>query len=471
MKNIIIFLIIMFGNLKTVYGQQFFQKIFGDSTIAERGQLVYQTPDGTIYFFGSGQEGVGNDSEITLHKFSSNGNLLLKQTFVGVHNEFIISMLYHNGLFYLVGEKHLLGSSDIDGLIMTVDTSGQMLKNYSYGISSRTESLHGISKTADGGFIVCGFSTGTNGSNDFLTIKYDAGFNIEWEQIMGSALNDVGMKAVELPNGNFFSTGDQQQPAGNYNVYCQVFDPNGTFLYDKVIASPHNGGSKSMMLDAEDNILIIGEMNNAASIEFDVYLVKLDVNTNVIWTKYNTTDPGGDAGFCIIEPNVGDYVIAGYGSNPITQNQDALLLSTDTSGNTVNIKYYGGMGNDISYSVVPSVNGGFLVAGAVYVNNDNQYFLIYDDIQLAVGTVAKPNIEPQISIFPNPLTQQVFYFNQSIEKVKIGIYNVNGQLLEQAYFDAPIAEYHLKSHLPTGNYFVSLQFENYYKTIQIMVTE
>lgn len=465
----IILLILMVVNLKSSYGQNYFQKIFGDSTVPERGQLVYQTPDGTIYFFGTAQEGISNDSEITLHKFSSNGNLLLKQTYFGVDNEFIISMIYHNGLFTIVGEKHIAGSNNIDGLIVTIDTSGQMLKTRSYGVSAKTESLHGISKTADGGYIVCGFATGTSGSNDFLTIKYDAGFDIEWEQIMGSTLNDVGMKAVELPNGNFFSTGDQQQAAGHYNVYCQVFDSNGTFLYDKVIASPHNGGSKNMLLDSENNILIIGEMNNAASIEFDVYLVKLDVNTNLIWTKYNTTDPGGDAGFCIIEPNIGDYVIAGYGFNPVTQNQDALLLSTDTSGNTVNIKYYGGMGNDISYSVVPSVNGGFLVAGVVYIGSDNQYFLIYDDIQLAVGTVAKPKMEDNLSIFPNPLTQQVFRFNKAIEKVKIGIYNINGQLVEQAYFEESIEAYHLKNNLPTGNYFVNLQFENYYKTIQIII--
>jgi hypothetical protein len=146
-----------------------------------------------------------------------------------------------------------------------------------------------------------------------------------------------------------------------------------------------------------------------------------------------------------------------------------IIISADTAGNVMERKYFGGSTAEIGYGIFPSVYGGFLISGYTSVALDNQYFLVYDELQLAVATVEKSMIENKISIFPNPLTQQVFRFNIAIEKVKIGIYNTNGQLLEQRYFDQSIDEYQLQSNLPTGNYFVNLQFEKYSKTISIII--
>lgn len=450
--------------------QSYFQNVFGDSTVSEKGQLIYQTNNGTIYLFGSGLEGVNDDAEITLHKLSADGQVISKQLYADTGDEYLFSMVYNNGVFVIVGEQHIAGTNDIDGLIMMVDTAGQVLNYQLLGTASKTESLHGISQTSDGGYIVCGFVTGRNNvGNDFLTIKFNADLSIAWQKAKGSPLNDVGMKTVELPNGNFLSSGDQHQASGNYNVYCQLFDPNGTFLFDKTVTTPYNGGSKNALLDSDNNVLIIGEMNNAASIEYDMYLVKMDINANVIWTKYTTTSLGGDAGFCVIEPNVGDYIMTGYGTNPITQNQDIIIVSTDTSGNIIDTKYYGGSDPDLGYTVVPSVNGGFIIGGFVAVNSDAQYCVIYDNLNVAVSTQEISSNEENLLIYPNPVTQQVLRFNTAIEQVNITIYNTNGVLIEQRYFDQTIKEYHLKNDLPLGNYFINFQFEKYSKTIQIII--
>lgn len=465
-------LILFFVTWSTSFltAQSYFQKTFGDSTISEKGQLIHQTDDGVIYFFGSSLEGLNGDAEIVLHKIAPDGEIISKQTFADTGDEYLLSMVYNNGVFIAVGEQHVAGTNDIDGLIMMIDTLGQVLNYQLLGTLSKTESLHGISKTSDGGYIVCGFVTARNNvANDFLTIKFNSDLSIAWESAKGSPLNDVGMKAIELPNGNFLASGDQHQLTGNYNVYCQMFDANGIFLFDKTIVSPYNGGSKNAMLDSNNDILIIGEMNNAASIEYDMYLIKLDMNANTIWTKYTTNDPGGDAGFCIIEPNIGDYVMTGYGWNPITQNQDIIIVSTDTSGHIIDTKYYGGMNPDIGYTIVPSINGGFLVAGFIGMNNDAQNYLIYDDLQVAVATKPNSKLENNLTIFPNPITEQVFNFNTPIENVKIAIYNSNGMLIEQTYFDEPMEQYYLKNKLPSGKYFVNFQFERYSKTILIII--
>ena len=456
----------------TLSAQNYFQKTFGDSTITEQGQLVHQTPDGTIYFFGYGLEGINNDAEITMHKLNTNGDIISKTVFPdSIGDEYAFSMVYNNGVFIIVGEQHVAGTTDIDGLVIMIDTLGQVLNYQAIGSPLKTESYHGIVKMNDGGYIVCGFVTGRNGlGNDFLTIKFNADLTIAWSSSEGTPANEVGMKSIELPNGNIISTGDQRQSGGNYNVYCQIFDSNGNFLYDKTISEPYNGGSKTALLDSNNDVLILGEMNNAASIEFDAYLIKLDQNTNTIWTKFLTSHVGSDAGFGIIEPNNGDYIICGYGTNPVTNNQDLMILSTDTSGNVIERKYYGSPSPDIGYSVCPSVNGGFLLSGFVHVGADAQYFLVYDELQVAVNTESKNEVLTNFMIFPNPLTTQILNFSQSIENTIISIFNQNGQLIEQEYLEST-KNYSLKNYLTSGNYFVHFENEQFTKTIQIIVIE
>lgn len=465
---LIVFNVLVFFNISN--GQAYYQKIFGDSLITEKGQLIHQTVDGTIYFIGHAFKGVNNTAEVTMHKMKADGEIIWEQTFINTGNDYIFSMFYENGVFVLVGEHQSSNNTNIDALLMTVDTLGQFLTYQTFGAANKSESFHSISKTSDNGYILGGFATGNFGSgNDFYLVKLNATFNKEWQQIRGSYINEVGMKALEMANGDFIIVGDKIQQSGNYNVYCQFFAPDGTYLKDLNVQSIYNGGSKTAILDAANNIVIVGEMTTAASIEFDYYVVKLNPNGDLIWTKYLTNHIGGDAGFSVLQFDANNYIFSGYGRNPVTDNQDVIIISADTAGNVVERKYFGGSGTEIGYTIFPSVYGGFLISGFTNIAPDAQYFLIYDDLQLAVSTIEKPTIDYKISIFPNPVTQQVFRFDTAIEKVKIGIYSTNGQLLEQAYFHQSIDEYQLQNNLPTGNYFVNLQFENYSKTISIMV--
>ncbi len=450
--------------------QTYFQKTFGDSLVIEQGQMVYQTASGSIYFFGSALEGIGGTSQVTMHKLAPNGQIIWKQIFTRTGNQFPLSMIFDNGIFVIVGENRNPTISNGNAFIMTIDTLGQALRYNEFGTLTENEALMSVQKTSDGGYITAGFVSAANGSgNDVLMLKFRTNLSIEWSATQPTLMNDVGQKAIELPNGNYFIACDQQQPTNNYNVYCQIYDANGIFLFDKVITSIYNGGSKNVILDSDSNIVIVGEMNNAASVTFDIYLVKLDVNTNLIWTTYITSHVDGDAGFGIIEPSPGNYVVSGYAYNPATQSQDAVLISTDTSGNVFNIKYYGGIGSEIVYTVFPSIYGGFLVSGFQYVGSDIQYYLIYDDLQLAVSTKEQGTNDMNLTLFPNPFSGKVFHLNRTVEEVTLRIFNVHGQLMEQSYLGEATDYYTFKNNLPDGNYFVNFQFKNYSKTILVLV--
>ncbi len=460
---------ILFLNLSIVcHGQNYFQKTFGDSTIQEKGALVHQTSDGTIYYIGNTQS--SNNSAISFFKMTVNGQIISEQEISLNSSLFANSMLFEGDKFIIVGEKRDVGTANVDGLVLILDTSGQILQSQTYGLANKTEVFKSIIQTQTGGYVISGFITAQNNvGNDIYLTGITPSLIQEWSTISGSAVNEVAQRAIELPNGNLFLVGDQlNQNTGSYNVYCQFYTSSGRLLSDFNIPEIYNGGSRSVILDANNDIVIIGEMSSPTSPNFDMYMVKLDLNGHLIWKKYLTNTMNGDAGFGMIQPNDDTYLVTGYAAGLISQTQDIGLISTDTSGNVIESKFYGGAGIEIGYTVFPSVNGGFLVAGFDNIGNDVQYLLIYDNIDLTVSTNDIQKDKNTLVVFPNPVVEQRFNFNESIEKAKIQILNLQGQILENGLINNN-DYYQLKNNLPSGNYFVNLQFENFQKTIQIFI--
>ena len=95
-------------------------------------------------------------------------------------------------------------------------------------------------------------------------------------------------------------------------------------------------------------------------------------------------------------------------------------------------------------------------------------YLIYDNINVVVSTNEIEAVKNDLTIFPNPVVQQMFNFNEQIEKAKISILSINGQILESGFI-INNNKYQLQKNLPSGNYFVNLQFENFQKTISIII--
>jgi hypothetical protein len=465
-KSIITILCLGLSTLS--FGQNYFQKIFGDSTIQEKGALVHQTADGTIYYFGNKQS--NNQSAIAFFKMTADGQIILEQE-IGLNSSlFANAMLFEGDKFLVIGEQRYAGSSNIDGFAIFIDTLGQVLQSQTYGLPNKTEVFKSVIKAQNGGYVISGFATAQNNvGNDIYLTSLTQNLVQEWAEVSGSPVNEVAQKAIQLPNGNLFLVGDQLRVStGLYNVYCQFHTADGRFLSDFTIPEIYNGGSKSMILDANNDIVIIGEMSSSTSPNFDMYMVKLDLNGNLIWKKYLTNTMNGDAGFGIIQPTNDTYLVTGYAAGLTSQTQDIALISTDTSGNVIERKFYGGAGIEIGYTVFPSVNGGYLVAGFDNIGSDVQYLLIYDNIDLTVSTSEIQLIENSLTIFPNPVVQQKFNFNQSIEKAKIVILNLQGQVIESGFIHNNDT-YQLKNNLPSGNYFVNLQFESFQKTIQIFI--
>jgi len=94
---------------------------------------------------------------------------------------------------------------------------------------------------------------------------------------------------------------------------------------------------------------------------YDFLLVKTDSAGNQIWTRYYG-GPYVDVAKDIEQTTDGGYICIGYTSIVVNE-YDIWLLKTDANGDTVWAKTYGGTNNDFGYSVEQTPDGGYILCG------------------------------------------------------------------------------------------------------------
>ncbi len=93
----------------------------------------------------------------------------------------------------------------------------------------------------------------------------------------------------------------------------------------------------------------------------DVYVIKLNANGNIEWTK----TIGGDSidyGYSIIQTTDSGYAIAGY-TWSFGAGGNVYVIKLNASGNIEWTKTIGGSGTDYGYSIIQTTDGGYAIDG------------------------------------------------------------------------------------------------------------
>ena len=129
--------------------------------------------------------------------------------------------------------------------------------------------------------------------------------------------------------------------------------------WTKTYGGTTNCGGNSAQQTADGGYIITGYINGAVS--SDVYLIKTNTSGDTVWTRiYGGT--GDDEGYSVQQTADGGYIVVGY-TLSFSASRDVYLIKTDSSGDTIWTKTYGGTGNDIVYSVQQTADLGYIVTG------------------------------------------------------------------------------------------------------------
>ena len=162
---------------------------------------------------------------------------------------------------------------------------------------------------------------------------------------------------------------------GYRDIYLIKTDINGDMIWRKTYGGTNNDVAKSMQKTADGGYIITGWTISFGEGYEDVYLIKTDDNGNLLWSK-TFGGASREKGYSVQQTVDGGYIITGYTESFGAVNEDVYLIKTDGNGDLMWSKTFGGTGQDIGHSVKQTVDGGYIIAG---IRNNDVYIIKTDN--------------------------------------------------------------------------------------------
>lgn len=420
-----------FWGVKINENGSFFQIPIGGSDYDD-GFDVKQTDDGGYILVGttysndgqvSGNHG-GMDAWVV--KLSSGGSIEWQKCLGGSENDQAKSVLITSEGGYLIGCTTRSSNGDVSVLtgwsdiwLVKLSANGDMEWEKTYG-GTAWNNFYSMAITGDDSYIIAGSTnsndgdvTGNHGSFDQWIIKVDQMGNIEWQKCLGG--NDYD-EAKDIMLGS----------DGYYYVLGYVLSNDG---------------------DVTDHI------GNT-----DFWLVKLDSDGDIIWTKsFGGTDY--DDGKSLCEFN-GSIVMAGA-TNSVNGDvslhiggYDYWVIAVNTDGTIIWEMSLGGQLDDHANDIKNNETG-LLIAGSsrssdghVTANFGGQDFWL---AKIEWTESVRDQETENIQVFPNPVKDGNIHLN-SLDQTYFELISVSGNVLLSKQLNASNQTIEV-SHLPRGIYF------------------
>lgn len=296
-----------------------------------------------------------------------------------------------DGGYVIAGNTSSYGVAGADCYVMKTNASGNVQWTTTVG-GSGNDYAYSIVSTFDGGYAIAGrtSSFGAGGDDVYLS-KLDGSGNLLWSKTYGGTGTDQGWELVQTPDSGFCIAGQTSSFGASPNDFYVVrTDANGNLIWDKKIGASGVADNAYAITNTNDGGFAVAGTGytwtgNASTSSNDFYIVKLDGNGNMTWSRLvqdvNATKYP-DYARSIIQTADGGYMVAGEAGQPKVNggfNWHYLLVKLDPAGQVSWNKYYGGTvipnvstdGSDYAESVVQMPNGDYLVGGYTFSFNYN----------------------------------------------------------------------------------------------------
>lgn len=205
---------------------------------------------------------------------------------------------------------------------------------------------------------------------------------LQWYHSYGGAGDSFGTSVVRTEDGGYAVAGYTNSSGnGGYDVYLVRTDAISNMLWSKTYGGQGDDVGHSIVRTADGGYAIVGYSDSFDNGYGDVYLVRTDASGNLLWNKtYGKSNY--DSGMALVQTRDGGFALAGLTCPHDTDDWTYLyLVRTDADGNMLWNQTYGGNGDYTPYSLVQTSDGGYAIVGAreLFDNSPADAYLIRTD--------------------------------------------------------------------------------------------
>jgi IPT/TIG domain-containing protein len=191
-----------------------------------------------------------------------------------------------------------------DYWVVWLDVNGALIRQKTYG-GTVSDQAWSITSTQEGGYLVAGKASSTNGdvtanhgSYDFWVLKLNAAGDIEWQKSLGGSRSETARSIIAASDGSSivagYSTsidGDVTGSHGSTDMWVVKLNANGTIAWQKSL-----GGAESeqamQVTPAKNGGCTIGGYTTSSDGDVtsnhganDSWIVRLNATGSVVWQK------------------------------------------------------------------------------------------------------------------------------------------------------------------------------------------
>ena len=390
-----------------------FQKTYGGSNIDE-GHSVQQTTNGGYIIAGTTDSYGTGYKDFYLIKLNAFGDALFTKTY-GMYpftNEIgVFVQQTTDGGFIIIGDTDIDPSHD--AYLIKTDSFGNAISGGLFGGWQGGQSKGKcVQQTTDGGYIFTGYTAYNllpTGSGISI-IKTDANGIQTWNWIFDYANNEEGHSIKQTADGGYIITGETYSfGAGGKDIFLIKTNNGGTLLWSKTYGGLNDDSGNSVLQTTDGGYIIAGTTNSFGSGLTDIFVIKTNSTGDTLWAKtYGGSN--NDSGYSIHQTSDGGYIILGSTNSFGGGNSDVYLIKINNLGAVSWSKTFGSGYDEFGYSAQQTLDGGYIITGSWNaVNND--VYLIKTDINGHSGCNSEGNAVT-LSTYSNPSVDTTLFYER-----------------------------------------------------------
>jgi hypothetical protein len=283
--------------------------------------------------------------------------------------------------------------------------------------------------SSDGGYILFGttFSFGA-GDADFLLIKTDPSGNIQWSKTYGGTIEERGFSFHQTPDGGYVLVGSTYSFGIGGDILLIKTDANGNIQWSKIYGGSDYDWPYSLDRIADGGYILAGP-THSFSTSADIFLIKMDENGNVVWSK-TYGGAGFDWAFSVKTTSDGGYAVAGWTTSYGAGSTDVFLVKTDGNGNigscgiVQSVTPSSSSVSPVENSITVSATSPSITISNPSITVSNVSFAISEPCPLSVHEIC-PNNRPLISTYKDGVLIRI------LGEFEAKIYKVSGDLIKE----------------------------------------
>lgn len=403
----------------------------------------------------------GGSGDFWVVKTDANGNLQWQKTYGGSDYEYAFDIEKTTDNGYIIAGYTKSNNGDItlnkgvtDYWVVKINTTGIIQWQKTFGGSS-IDYAFSVKQTTDGGYILLGETSSTNGdvvsnhgSVDIWVLKLSSTGAIQWKKTYGGTGGDYASAINHTSDGGYIIGGNTYSNDGDVTGYHSEGDywiikinSTGVIQWQKTLGGSEGDNLRDIRQTSDGGYIAVGRsFSSNGNISNHNggrgWVVKLSSTGTLQWEK--SLGENLYVGLESVKEISGGYVIAGSINGQIygyPTSPNYWIVKINNSGTLIWEKTMGGSEIDTASNIILSSDGGFVVTGnSNSLNGDiTAGNSIYDFwiVKLSSETLSiLDDNKNKISVFPNPAKNILnINLNNNLSLEKIIVTDMVGKIL------------------------------------------